>query len=281
MEQATTVDDCSRPTSRRRLGPVILMNLWVYPTLFLLTVSGIAVSPLLYVIWKVTTRWPTERIIRDFIWIYGRFWMLLVSPFVTFERKGFDRAYRENTPCIYVINHLSFFDTYCMAMQPVSNIAFAVRAWPFRRLFWYTAFMKLARYLDTEDDNFTQMLQEAQEITARGGSILFFPEGHRSRDGRLQRFYSGAFRMARELNLPIVPLCIVGTDILLPPGTLVMHPASVALHALPMVNPANFPGPEGHLEMRRTVKKMMAEEIAKMRRSGGSHPGQSCPRELP
>ncbi len=268
MDRATTLTEPSQP-SRCHFWSVLFMNLWVYPMLVLLTITGIGVFPLLFTIWKVTTGWPTERIVRHFIWIYGRFWIILVSPFVSFTRKGFDRSYRDNTPCIYIINHLSFFDTYCMALQPVSNISFAVRAWPFRRLVWYTFFMKLARYLDTEKEGFDQILSAAREITSQGGSILFFPEGHRSRDGRLQRFYSGAFRLARELELPIVPLCITGTDRLLPPGRLHLRPATISLHALAPVLPADFPGPAGHLAMRRKVKNIMAEEIRRMRNRHG------------
>jgi 1-acyl-sn-glycerol-3-phosphate acyltransferase len=69
--------------------------------------------------------------------------------------------------------------------------------------------------------------------------------------------------MARELDLPVVPLCITGTDTLLPPGTLVMRPAAISLRALPAVHPTDFPGPDGHLEMRRRVKEMMAAELAR------------------
>ncbi len=192
--------------------------------------------------------------------------MLIVVPFVSFKLHGFDRRYRERTPCIYVINHLSFFDTFCMAMQPVSDISFAVRAWPFRRLFWYTYFMRLARYLDVEKLGFSESLGSAQEIVAAGGSILFYPEGHRSRDGELQRFYSGAFLLALKLGLPLVPLCISGTDILLPPGTFKMQPSTIRMHALDPVDPTQFSGLGAHLTMRKQVKEAMARELATMRR---------------
>jgi len=244
---------------------IFLMNLWVYPLLLLWTVIGLLISPLGFLLWRKLTDWPTAKIARHFIWIYGRGWMLIVAPFVSFRRYDFDQAYRQRTPCIYVINHLSFFDTYCMALQPVSDIAFVVRAWPFRRLFWYTAFMRLARYLDVEADGFAASAERARLITAAGGSILFFPEGHRSRDGELQRFYSGAFLLAIKLNLPLVPLCITGTDTLLPPGTFRMRPAKVRMLALPPLDPADFSGEDGHMLMRKQAKLMMAQKIRELR----------------
>ena len=240
------------------------MNLWVYPLLFLWTIFGLFISPVAFCFWKIVPDWSVARIARLFIWIYGRGWMLIVAPFVSFEIKGFDCHYRESTPCIYIINHLSFFDTFCMAMQPVSNIAFAVRAWPFRRLFWYTAFMHLARYLDVEEHGFAESTEPARAIVEAGGSILFYPEGHRSRDGQLQRFYSGAFLLAINLGLPLVPLCITGTNILLPPGTFRMHPAKICMHALAPIDPAAFSGDDAHVVMRKQVKESMARELEKM-----------------
>ncbi len=242
-----------------------LMNLWVYPLLIIWTVVGLLISPVTFLLWRGVSRWSVAKIMRHFIWLYGRVWMLIVLPFVSFKREGFDQAYRQRTPCIYVINHLSFFDTFCMALQPVSDIAFVVRAWPFRRLFWYTAFMRWARYLDVEDAGFSASAEEARLITDAGGSILFFPEGHRSRDGELQRFYSGAFLLAVKLNLPLVPLCITGTDRLLPPGTFCLRPARVRMQALPPVDPAAFTGEDAHIVMRKQVKAKMALKLKEMR----------------
>jgi 1-acyl-sn-glycerol-3-phosphate acyltransferase len=76
-------------------------------------------------------------------------------------------------------------------------------------------------------------LEEAKLRIVDGTSVMFFPEGTRSSDGRLLRFKRGAFRMALDLGLPILPLTINGTRGVLParsidltPGTarLVIHP---------------------------------------------------------
>ena len=239
----------------------MLMNLTVYPLLALWTVVGILLFPLSYLSWKLVTRWPADRIMRHFIWLYGRGWMLIVAPFVRFRREGFG-ASGSRPPAILVVNHLSFFDTYCMAALPWFDIAFAVRSWPFR-IFCYAAFMRLAGYLDVERLNWEESLEASRRVLDNGGSLLFFPEGHRSRDGGLQHFYSGAFRLAHELGCPVVPLCLTGTDGLLPPGRRWLQPTRVRLRALPPVEPAAF---AGHGELRRHVKNLMQQEIEAMRR---------------
>ncbi len=178
----------------------LLMTAVVYPLLALWTAVGIGLYPLAFLLWKVLTRWPAGRIMRHFIWLYGRGWMLLMAPFVRFRREGLRDAGIRG-PAILVINHLSFFDTYCMALLPFFDVTFAVRSWPFR-IPCYAAFMRQAGYLDVESMSWPECLEAGRRVLAGGGFLLFFPEGHRSRDGALQRFYSGAFRLARGTRLP-------------------------------------------------------------------------------
>ena len=96
-----------------------------------------------------------------------------MSPFVRFQRENMAQLTR-GEPCLFVVNHLSFFDTYCMALLPVYDITFAVRSWPFR-MFWYRRFMLMARYLDVEGNSWDQVSTESQEAFAQGGAVLFFP----------------------------------------------------------------------------------------------------------
>jgi 1-acyl-sn-glycerol-3-phosphate acyltransferase len=260
----SVLQDKARPGARRfryRL-PAAIMTATVYPLVVLWTLLGIALFPLLYPLWKLATRWSGGRIMRHFIWLYGRGWLMIVSPFVRFRREGLEHL-RLARPSILVVNHLSFFDTYCMALLPFSDVTFAVRAWPFR-MFWYGSFMRLAGYLDVESDSWDEVRAASAQVLAAGGHLLFFPEGHRSRDGRLQRFYRGAFRLAVETGAPLVPLCLTGTDKLLPPGRLSLEPARVTLRALPAADSADFAGPEGHRGMAAEVKRRMAENIREM-----------------
>ena len=238
------------------------MTLTVYPLLVLWTLLGIALFPALFVPWKLFTGGNSGRIMRHFIWLYGRGWVAIVSPFVRFRREAREHL-RLGRPSILVVNHLSFFDTYLMALLPIYDVTFAVRAWPFR-MFWYGRFMRLAGYLDVETSAWDEVRASAEKTLAAGGHLLFFPEGHRSRDGRLQRFYRGAFRLAAETGAPLVPLCIAGTDRLLPPGRLRLSPARVTLRALPPVDPAAFGGPESPRELLRAVRELMAKNLSEM-----------------
>ena len=60
------------------------------------------------------------------------------------------------------------------------------------------------------------VLLRAQDKIEAGVSVMFFPEGTRSRDGRLKTFYDGAFLLAIEAGVPVLPLAIDGTMDALP-----------------------------------------------------------------
>ncbi|HBA88203.1 MAG TPA: 1-acyl-sn-glycerol-3-phosphate acyltransferase [Geobacter sp.] len=259
--------DERRRSEARKSNPVqvVLLNLLFYPLMTLWIVAGIIASPLCLVLCKLVTGWDWGRVTRYLIAIHGYGLIVIISPLVGFSREQFENV---EGPCIMVVNHLSFFDSYFMAALPTYDIIFAVGAWPFK-MYWYTLFMRLARYLDVEQGDWDEVTRTCTESFSRKGTVLFFPEGHRSRTGKLQPFYTGAFRLSKETGVPIVPLCITGTDQLLPPGKFALHPARVRLRALPPVDPAAFPGNNGHAAMRRAVREQMAQTLKEMQ-------GESC-----
>lgn len=78
-------------------------------------------------------------------------------------------------------------------------------------------------------------LGEVRSTLQPGTSVLFFPEGTRSRDGRLQAFKKGAFQMARDLDLPILPVTIKGADAILTPDGMDLHPGTAQMIIHPAI----------------------------------------------
>jgi 1-acyl-sn-glycerol-3-phosphate acyltransferase len=240
---------------------IVLMGIYVPVLMVLETVIGIAIFPLLLVIWMLATNWSFGKIMRHFVWMYGRVWMWVVSPFVRVACTV-AKPDQINRPSIYVANHLSLFDIFFLSAMPVFDVVICLRSWPFKML-WYAPFMRFAEYLDVEHLSWEQIVQQINRILSEGHSVLLFPQGHRSRDGRMTRFYSGAFKLAIRFNVPIVPICITGTDQMMPPGRWWMAPADVRLDSLEPVEPEPFKKEMGHIEMRKHVKKLMEDCLAR------------------
>jgi 1-acyl-sn-glycerol-3-phosphate acyltransferase len=74
-----------------------------------------------------------------------------------------------------------------------------------------------------------ESLNEAKKKLVDGTSVVIFPEGTRSENGQLGVFKKGAFKLAFDLGLPILPITIIGTKDVLPTGTLNIRPGKVRM----------------------------------------------------
>ena len=77
-----------------------------------------------------------------------------------------------------------------------------------------------------------ETIEKAKSKVKNGTSVVFFPEGTRSKSGEMGRFKKGAFHFAFDLDLPILPITINGTDKIFPSGTFNLLPgkASMTIH---------------------------------------------------
>lgn len=247
----------------KRLG----LNLVLLPALAALTVLGAALALLAVGAARVAARQPASLTTRRLVWLYGRACVWLVGRFVPLRTRGLVRV-QDAAPCIVVANHQSFLDLHILGAMPTPNIVLVVKAWPFR-IPLYGWFMRQAGYLNSEELDQETLLRRGGEALASGASLLFFPEGTRSRDGRLGRFRSGAFKLAAESGRPVVPVCLSGIGRLLPPDTFLLGDSAITVEALPPVDPAPYRDqPAGHVALRHTVKMVLAEKLESLSRGG-------------
>lgn len=81
-----------------------------------------------------------------------------------------------------------------------------------------------------------EMMAECRRTLDGGLSVMMFPEGTRSRDGRLRPFKDGAFALAIEAGVPILPVAIAGTHDCLPKGSAVLGEARAVVRVLPPID---------------------------------------------
>src|SRR5207245_11151490 len=79
--------------------------------------------------------------------------------------------------------------------------------------------------------------REAVRLLGAGAVVMIFPEAGRSLDGSLQRFQSGAFRLACALKVPVLPVTILGGHEAWPPGRILPRPARLTVHYHPVIEP--------------------------------------------
>ena len=143
---------------------------------------------------------------------------------------GRDTVPREG-PAVLCANHLSFFDSVVMLMtfdRPVYFIGKSeyLDSWKTRRLFPAMGMIPIDR---DNGARATVALDAATEVLRGGALLCVFPEGTRSRDGYLHRGYIGAARVAISAGCPILPVGIVGTREIQPPGARLPRPGACSV----------------------------------------------------
>jgi 1-acyl-sn-glycerol-3-phosphate acyltransferase len=74
-----------------------------------------------------------------------------------------------------------------------------------------------------------ESINEAKRKLVNGTSVVIFPEGTRSQTGELGQFKRGAFKIAYDLNLPILPITVINTKNILPPNSINIFPGRVKM----------------------------------------------------
>ncbi|MCI0586597.1 MAG: 1-acyl-sn-glycerol-3-phosphate acyltransferase [Planctomycetes bacterium] len=131
-------------------------------------------------------------------------------------------------PYILAPNHVSFLDPIVVQSASRSRIVFLMTAvyWGSRGANWWYRFCRaLPVYMGGRSNR--PSLAAAVRALRRGRILTIFPEGSRSRDGRLQRGRPGVAMIATLARVPVVPVALIGTDRALPVGARFLHRARI------------------------------------------------------
>lgn len=191
--------------------------------------------------------------------LFGQYVVGVSWPFIrTHVTKRYDEVCP--TPCLMIVNHRSFADIFFCSLIPVVNGTVFIRSWPFK-IWILGTFMRWAGYVDIESKNWNEIFEIARQAHQNGISILVFPEGHRSRDGKLRRFQSGAFRLAAAFNMPILPVIMTGTEKLTLRKVPVIRTTEVHIEIMPPVYPENESEPHRERRLKKKIEQLYRERL--------------------
>ncbi len=129
-------------------------------------------------------------------------------------------------PGILVGSHESHLDPFFYGSACQRRIRYMSKLDNFKTPIVKTLFNNLGAF-KVDRENPERGWQKAKEILLGGECIGIFPEGTRSKDGTIGEFKTGAVRLAVEMQVPIIPMAVIGSRNALPKGNLVMKPTQV------------------------------------------------------
>lgn len=169
-------------------------------------------------------------------------------------------------PHVLVANHISGYDIYALAaVLPVPF--YFVGKKELNRIPLFGTAWRAAGHVSIDRSNrataIASLKKAAERIRRDRGVVIVFPEGTRSRTGTLQSFKKGAFIMAADAGIPIIPAIVRGSDRILRPRTFRVYPGTIEIRfAEPVVPGATGPaGADAMLnEARARMQAMMVAE---------------------
>ncbi|AEF35722.1 MULTISPECIES: lysophospholipid acyltransferase family protein [Mycobacteriaceae] len=170
----------------------------------------------------------------------------------------------EHGAAILASNHLAVMDSFYLPLVVRRRITFlakseyftgtGIKGW-FTRWF-YTAVGQVP--IDRSDSDAAQAaLTTAQRILNAGKLLGIYPEGTRSPDGRLYKGKTGLARLALHTGVPVIPVAMIGTNVVNPPGTKMLRFSRVTVR---FGKPMDFSRFEGMAD-NRFIERAVTDEV--------------------
>lgn len=232
-------------------------NVWAYTWFVLLAM----VTALLYVFTLLLVRRNPGKWLYRWNYLYAKVWGALVGIRYQVEGKQY---FQPGQAYVITPNHRALADVplvavalHPIAYRPLSKIE--LKDIPLMGYLFKNALILIDRQNPDSRHHGVDMLK--QLLREEGISPVIFPEGTRNRTGQpLKAFYPGAFRIAIECQIPIMPMLLLNVDAITPQNSILIRPGKLTCRFLPAI------GTEGMTEadvpaLQQRVFDLMWKEI--------------------
>ena len=198
--------------------------------------------------------------------VAGPFLRLMARPEVTGA---------ENIPAtgqaILASNHLSVVDSIFLPLMVERPVTFAAKSEYFTGTRWRDkvvgAYLRSTNQLSTDraGARAAQAMLDAALDLLNGGQLFgIYPEGTRSPDGRLYRGRTGIGYLALNSGAPVIPVAMIGTERILPPGHRIPRPGKIEIRIGEPITFDQFRGQPAGARQRRAVTDEVVQAIQKL-----------------
>ncbi|MGB5110118.1 MAG: lysophospholipid acyltransferase family protein [Mycobacterium sp.] len=206
-----------------------------------------------------------------FLWFYKH---ILMGPLLSLlgrpKVQGLEYL-PDSGAVILASNHLAVADSFYLTLAVKRRITFLAKAEYFTGTglkgkltkFFYSSTGQVP--IDrTDADSARAALTAAQRILGEGKLLGMYPEGTRSPDGRLYKGKTGLARVALESGVPVIPVAMIGTDVVNPPGSKMWHFGRVEVRFGKPMDFSRFEGLAGNRFIERAVIDEVMYELMQL-----------------
>jgi 1-acyl-sn-glycerol-3-phosphate acyltransferase len=225
----------------------------------------IVTFPLTLIVWLIALPFDKHRSIIHWFLMNQSLILTFLIPIWTIHIEGREKAEKGST-YIIISNHQSLLDILlinCLRykfrwISKIENFRVPVIGW----------YLRMADYITVDrgnEDSKNNMMEKSFNCLKRGISIMIFPEGTRSLNNEIGFFKRGAFQLALQANVPILPVLIDGTGGILPKHGLIFGSGHhIRIKVLDPVYPGTFDTniPES---LALKFNSLMASELSELR----------------
>ena len=174
--------------------------------------------------------------------------------FIKVEINGIENA-KKNTSCIYACNHQSMLDILLLHGWLPCVFKWVMKS-DLRKIPLLGAACRAAGHIFIDRGSLKSkkhMLEATREKLTNGLSVAIFPEGTRTKDGSVGKFKRGAFTLATDLQLPIVPVSIKGAFECMPRNKSRITAGKIQVTFHPIIDTGNY-NSENYAELMNECK---------------------------
>ena len=208
--------------------------------------------------------WSLVRPGSDIVMRLGRVWSraCLAAAGASPVYHGLENASR-SLPCVFISNHQSLVDIWSLIPALPLSARFVAKRSLFLIPFLGWA-LTASGFIPIDRRNRARAVRSLATAAAkvRGGRpVLLFAEGTRSRDGRLGPFKRGAFHLALDAGVSVVPVAVSGSGRVLRPGGMFrIRPGTVRVSFAPPLDAASY-RPDGLDRLSADVRARIVERL--------------------
>jgi 1-acyl-sn-glycerol-3-phosphate acyltransferase len=184
---------------------------WAIAVLFL-----VILFPVTFIIWLILLPFDRNRVVTHWILVYQGIALSRILPIWRINTEGREKIVK-GTTYVIISNHQSILDVLLLNNLPyrykwiskIENVRVPILGW----------YLKMADYIIVNrgnEESKLEMLDKSYKCLKKGVSIMIFPEGTRSYDKEIGFFKRGAFQLALQANVPLLPVVLDGSGDVLP-----------------------------------------------------------------